>query len=60
MDDDVHPDLGIPIEVLHACLSRLVTWYLGENNYDMIRRIVDLGFFFSNEYVTVVRGEEIV
>ena len=60
MDDDAHPDLGIHIEVLHACLSQLATWYLGENNYDMIRRIVDLGFFFSNGYVTVVRGEGIV
>ena len=47
MDDDVHPDLGIPIEVIHACLSRLVTWYLGENNSDMIRRIVDLGLFYQ-------------
>ena len=60
MDDDVHPDLGIPIEVIHACLSRLVTWYLGENNSDMIRRIVDLCLFLSIGYITVLRGGEVV
>lgn len=60
MGDDIWPDLGISIEVLHVWLIRLDTWYLRETEPDMIKRIVDLGFFLSVSYSAGLMGKEVV
>ena len=60
MGDDVRPDLGISIEVLHACLSRLDTRYVREADPTIFKKVVDLDLFLAVRYSAGLRGEKMV
>ena len=58
--DDVRPDLGVSIEVLHECLKRLDKRYLESTIPKEKETCANLGFFMSVGFCAALRGEEIV
>ena len=60
MGDDIRPDLGISIEVLHECLQTLDKRYVDSVDPVEKERCATLGFLMSIGFSARLRGEEIV
>lgn len=60
MGDDVRPDLGIAIEVMHEILRLLDLEFELSWNFEEKKRVVELGFLCVIGFSAALRGEEIM
>ena len=60
MGDDMRPDTGVSIEIIHVCLKHLDRWYREAEDPIVVKRVVDLGFFLSTGFSGSLRGEDVM